>query len=210
MPTGVSATKTFDFTIASAPTLGTLSQTQWTVNQAGYSATIAISNGTSPYSNLSVTGLPTGLTASLSGSTITITGTPTRQGPFGNISVSVTDTAGATVTQTYSMMVNSPVAISPTSVPVGTLSTPYSQDDYGHGRHWRQDLVLFGGRNVAARPVDTPASPATNTFSITGTPTAAGSATITITATDSSGATTTNTVTVTAAGLSPNRPRWLP
>ena len=53
------------------PVLGALSQTQWDLNQPNYSGTIAIAGGTAPYSNLSVTGLPNGLTAALSSVAVT-------------------------------------------------------------------------------------------------------------------------------------------
>src|SRR5262249_26506471 len=91
--TGASSTGTYTVTINVTPTLGTLSLTQWTVNQSGYSGTIAITGGTSVFGNLTVTGLPTGLTAALSGGTITVGGTPTAAGSFNNINVSATDAA---------------------------------------------------------------------------------------------------------------------
>src|SRR5206468_3946604 len=59
------------------PSLGALSGTAWTVNQAGFSAVIPVSGGLVPFGNLSVTGLPAGGTASLSCSTITLSRTPT-------------------------------------------------------------------------------------------------------------------------------------
>ena len=82
--------------MSSAGTLGSLSNTAWTVGQAGYSGTIAIAGGTSAFSNLTATGLPAGISAALSGTTITLSGIPTTTGIFNSISVSVTDAAGAT------------------------------------------------------------------------------------------------------------------
>ena len=66
------------------------------MNQAGYSGTIGITGGSSAFSNLTATGLPAGLSAALSGNTITVSGTPTAAGTFSNINVSVTDATGAT------------------------------------------------------------------------------------------------------------------
>jgi hypothetical protein len=76
------------------------------VNQAGYGGTIGITGGTSAYSNLTVSGLPDGLSAALSGSTITLSGTPIATGAFSSVNVSVTDAAGATATGTFAITIN--------------------------------------------------------------------------------------------------------
>ncbi len=207
---GATATQTFGIDIVTAPTLGALSQTQWTANNAGYSGTIAVNNGTTPFTLGTVTGLPTGLTATLSGSTITIAGTPTVAGTFSNISVTVTDAAGATVTQTYSITINPPLALSPTSLPGGTVGTAYSQTIDATGGTGAVTLTYSVSGTVPAGLTISPASPATGDFSITGTPTAAGSFTITVTATDSTGATTTTTYTVNIASGTSSRQRWVP
>lgn len=206
---GATATQTFGIDIVTAPTLA-LSQTQWTANNAGYSGTIAVNNGTTPFTLGTVTGLPTGLTATLSGSTITIAGTPTVAGTFSNISVTVTDAAGATVTQTYSITINPPLALSPTSLPGGTVGTAYSQTIDATGGTGAVTLTYSVSGTVPAGLTISPASPATGDFSITGTPTAAGSFTITVTATDSTGATTTTTYTVNIASGTSSRQRWVP
>ena len=93
---GATASGTYSITINAAPTLGTTSITAWSVNQSGYSGTIAVAGGQAPYNNLTVTGLPAGLTAALSGTTITLSGTPTATGTFGNIVVSVHDSSSLT------------------------------------------------------------------------------------------------------------------
>ena len=88
---GDSGSGSESLTITAAPiTLGNLIPTQWAVNQPGYSGTIAVTGGTGGYQNLKVSGLPTGLSASVSSSTangqqngtITISGTPTQIGAF--------------------------------------------------------------------------------------------------------------------------------
>src|SRR5262249_34169291 len=66
----------------SVPSLGALSTSAWTVNQANLSAAIPVSGGLAPFGNLDVSGLPAGVTASLSGNTITLGGTPTAAGTF--------------------------------------------------------------------------------------------------------------------------------
>ena len=110
-----------------ALTLGSLSTAAWTVNQPGYSGTIAVTGGTAPYSNLTVTGVPAGLTASLSGSTVTISGTPTATGNYSNINVSVKDSTGTLASHTYTITVNAAPALgtlSPTQWSVGAWGYP--------------------------------------------------------------------------------------
>ena len=91
---------------SSGPVLGALTSTSWTANHPGFSATSAITGGRAPYSGLSVTGLPAGLTASLNGGTITLSGTPTTAGTFANIAVSVHDANGLIGSRTFSITVN--------------------------------------------------------------------------------------------------------
>jgi len=57
-----------------------------------------------------VTGLPAGLSAALSGSTITLSGTPTATGTFNNIQVSVQDATAASASGTFSITINPPVS----------------------------------------------------------------------------------------------------
>ncbi len=97
--------------VLGAPSLGNLSSTAWTVNQPGFSGSIAIQGGTAPYSNLSATGLPPGLTAALSGNTITLSGTPTTAGTYGNVTLSIQDAGGNTASRTFSITVNAPPAL---------------------------------------------------------------------------------------------------
>jgi hypothetical protein len=89
---GDSGSATESLTITAAPiSVGTLSPSEWDMNEPGYDGTIPVSGGSGSYSNLVVTGLPSGLTASLSGSTINVTGTPIESGTFSNITVSLQD-----------------------------------------------------------------------------------------------------------------------
>ncbi len=90
--------------------LGGLTATQWNLNQSGYNGTIAVSYGSGSYSHLQVTGLPAGLSASLSGSTITMSGTPTQVGTFSNIVVSLQDNSGIQGSRTYSLTINAAVS----------------------------------------------------------------------------------------------------
>jgi hypothetical protein len=97
--TGPDGTSTSNLTayanVTAQPTLnlGPLSVTKWTDGKVGYKGTISVSGGSGKYHGLEVTGLPSGLKASLSGHTITITGTPTQSGTF-NLEVSLEDSNG--------------------------------------------------------------------------------------------------------------------
>jgi len=85
--------------------LGALSFAQWTVNKSGYSGTIAVSGGTGNYTLTSVAGLPAGITQSLSGSILTLSGKPKATGTF-TIKVTVKDDSNNTkVTKRYTFTV---------------------------------------------------------------------------------------------------------
>jgi hypothetical protein len=114
---------TYNLTINPALSLGSLSAAQWMFGRAG-SATIPVSGGTPAYSSLAVTGLPAGVTAALSGSTITLSGTHTAFGTFGNVAVSLKDSTGVTVQRTYSLTV-APL-LSPGTLPAETAGQGYS------------------------------------------------------------------------------------
>jgi hypothetical protein len=95
--------------------LGSLGVTAWPINQPGFSGTIAVSGGTTPYTISSQSGLPPGLSASVSGSTVSLTGTPTATGTFSSGSVTVKDALGITATQTFSVVIVQPPAITSAS-----------------------------------------------------------------------------------------------
>jgi autotransporter-associated beta strand protein len=111
---GATVTGTFSITVNPAPTLGTLSSTAWTMNHPGFSGTITVSGGTGPYGGLTASNLPPGVTASMSGGTITVSGTPTAAGTYSDATFSVTDAAGAVVGRQYTVIIN--------AVSLGTLS----------------------------------------------------------------------------------------
>ena len=102
---------TCTITINAVPTFGNLSQTQWDVNRAGYRGTIAISGGTKPFTLAAQSGLPPGLTASLSGTTISITGTPTALGVFNAGSVTIEVAGGAQIAANVTITINSAPSI---------------------------------------------------------------------------------------------------
>jgi hypothetical protein len=88
-----------------------------------YSATLAASGGTTPYS-WSATGLPNGL--SVSPSLGAISGTPTQQGVF-SVKVTVTDHDGNTATATLGLTVGpAPVTITTTGITPPALGASFS------------------------------------------------------------------------------------
>jgi hypothetical protein len=195
---GAMVTKTFSLTIAPVPTIGSLTLSQWTVNRAGYTGTLPVSDGTVPFTVTASSGLPTSLTATVTGSNVSFTGTPTAAGVFPSGSVTITDTAGASATQTFSITINPAVTIaSPTltqwtvnrsgftsSLAVSNGTSPYT-------------LTTFSGL-----PTGMSASLSGSTINITGTPTVAAtfaSGSVTVTDTDGATGTLTFSITINAA-----------
>jgi hypothetical protein len=161
------------------------------VNRAGYSGTVAILGGTAPYSGLSVTGMPSGLTASLSGGTITLSGTPTQTGTF-NIQVSVHDSTGAPATSTFSLVINRAMSLS------GLSRSTWRVNQTGQ----TGTITISNGTPAYTNLVVTGLPPGLvaglngNTITLSGTPTKVGSYTVQVTVQDSTGASVTKTYTI--------------
>lgn len=93
-------------TVNAPLSLGNLSQTAWTQGRSGFAGTLAITGGTASYSLVGTpSGLPTGLTAVINGSTIRFNGTPTKTGTF-NGSIHIKDAAGDRATKTFTLTIN--------------------------------------------------------------------------------------------------------
>jgi hypothetical protein len=144
-----------------------------------YSASVADSGGTSPYtwSVNPANGLPAGLT--LNTSTGAITGTPTTAGTS-NFTLKVTDssTPPQAVSQALSITINPLLAITTTSLPNGVLNTAYTvtlQSTGGVG------AITWSSSGTLPPPLTL--TPSTGV--IAGTPTTAGTYNFTVTATDS-------------------------
>ncbi len=198
--TGATATDSFSVTINPALSFGSLSVTSWTVNQAGFSGTIAVSGGSGPYSITAQSGLPTGLTATLSGSTISLTGTPTSAGTFASGSVTVKDSTGATATDSFSVTINPALSFGSLSV------TSWTVNQAG----FSGTIAVSGGSgpySITAQsglPTGLTATLSGSTISLTGTPTSAGTfASGSVTVKDSTGATATDSFSVTINKASP-------
>src|SRR5581483_9521890 len=183
----------------SNPTLGTLSPSAWTVNQSGFSGAIVVAGGTAPYSILTTTGLPPGISAAVNGNSILLSGTPTATGTFSSINVSVQDSNGATISRTYAITINA----APT---IGALSS--TQGSVGAG--YTGTIPVGGGTGtlVVSAQVNLPpgltATLSGTTLTVSGTPTTAGTYNnIQLTVRDASGATASGTYTITISPPTP-------
>jgi hypothetical protein len=148
-----------------------------------YSATVAASGGTTPYS-FSATSLPDGLT--IDSKTGDLTGTPAQSATgTASVAVTVTDTslpqqtAKATLSLTVSAAQSNKLTISTTSLPAGTVGASYSAN-----------IAATGGTTpytFSATGLPSGLAISASTGTISGTPTQSdiGTASVTITVTDS-------------------------
>lgn len=175
---GFDNTKTATLTVNLVPP-PSVTTTSLAGGQVGvaYSASLAASNGISPYTwSITAGALPAGLT--LSGNTIS--GTPTAYGTF-NFTVQVKDAAGLTATASLSIKVApAPLNVTTTSLPNGIVNSVYSAN-----------LQSTGGASPITWSVTVGSLPAglalnTATGAISGTPTTAGTSNFTVQAADSS------------------------
>ncbi len=159
--------------------------------------TLAVSN----ISTGTVTWLNNQNPFTVTGNTLTITGTPLTAG-IETFTVTATDSLDAsdTATTTYSITVNPAVSLSPatTTLPQDTVSIPYSQTITASGGTGAVTLTVS---NISTGTVtwlnnQNPFTVTGNTLAITGTPLTAGTETFLVTATDSVDATASATYTI--------------
>jgi large repetitive protein len=115
-------------TVLPAPSIGQLTQTGWTKSHAGFNGAMPISGGIGPFSIVSATGLPTGLTALISGNSIRFSGTPTVAQAFPSGSITIQDAAGDKASQTFTITIH----------PAPTIS-------HMSNNNWTQGLADFTG-----------------------------------------------------------------
>ncbi len=154
-----------------------------TIAQDGvyYWGTVTVSGGTGPYT-WSVTGLPAGLTASGSGSTVTITGDPQAAGTFTpQISVYDSSKPQLTGTTSFTLTVDS-AAVSPLVIS-GYLTGAVVDQAYSAA------VIATGGNgtfnwSVTGLPAGLAATASGGTLTVSGTPTASGSFPVAVTVSD--------------------------
>ncbi len=197
---GAVASQAYTIIINTLPTLATLAPTAWTVSRP-YSGSLTISNGTPAYGNLSVSNAPPGITSFMvSGSTITLSGTPTMTGTFNNVLVRVTDAAGAVANQTYAITINA----APT---LGTLSPSQTRvgQVYDGTITISDGIPAYGSLSVSnAPPGITSFMVSGSTITLSGTPTTIGVYNnVVVRVTDAAGALASQTYTLTVTNPVP-------
>jgi hypothetical protein len=156
-----------------------------------YAQQLGAAGGTGGYSWSVTNGsLPPGLSLSATGA---ISGTPTAPGATG-FTVQLRDSSGATATQSLSITITAPqLSVTTSSLPGGTVGTPYSQQ-----------LAATGGTGGYTWSLSNGSLPAGLSLAagggISGTPSTAGAASFTVQVKDSSNATATQSLSITIAG----------
>ncbi len=179
-----------------------------------YNSSIAASGGSGTY-KWTITGLPSdGLSATVSGGVVTITGTPTTATTV-TFTASVTDsTTNQTVgPDTYSIVVSNPSPLTlpapnPATLPSATVNQTYSgviQASGGAGPYsWTVNGVAVTGAGIALSNGLTASNTGNNTLQINGTPTTTTTVPLTnVAVKDNTGATagpTSYSITVNTAG----------
>lgn len=156
-----------------------------------YSATLAATGGTTPYTWSILSGqLPTGVgLGTISG---TISGTPSTAGTY-NITVQLTDATGQVASTTLAFVIAAALSVTSTTVPNGTVGVPYSAT-----------LTTSGGKPPVTWAVASGQLPTglslSSSGSITGTPSSAWSYTFVAQATDSAANTASQSFTLNVSG----------
>ncbi|MCU1391179.1 MAG: autotransporter protein [Ilumatobacteraceae bacterium] len=153
-----------------------------------YPSTVATTSGGAAPFAWTATGLPGGLV--IDPASGVISGTPTASGAF-SVTVSVTDSSGASASKTLSLTVAPILAITTASLPGGQVGVAYAsttmQSSGGTPAYVWSATGLPAGLSMNASGV------------LSGTPTAAGSATVVVKVVDGLAATATRSYTVTIA-----------
>ncbi len=147
-----------------------------------YSQTVTASNGVGN-KTMTISGLPAGLTGTLSANKVVISGTPSVAGTF-TVVVTATDAVGDKVAQTYSLTINPGFVFSPTSLPNGFVGVLYPSQTITAGGG--DGTATISADHITANPTGLSITLSGGHVSIAGTPTASGTVTFTVTATDTS------------------------
>ena len=175
-------TTTLTVNLVPPPSVTTTSLAAGTVATA-YSATLAATNGVSPYTwSVTVGALPTGLT--LAAGTGAITGTPTAFGTS-NFTVQVKDANNFTATAALSIKISpAPVVVTTSSLPNGVVNTSGYSATLASTGGATPITWSWTAQAGSTLPPGLVLAPATGVIS--GTPTSAGTFNVSVTATDSS------------------------
>ncbi len=178
-------TRGYTVVIHPAPSISTASLPNGEKTVA-YSATVAVANGTPPFS-WAAGGLPAGL--AINSGAGTISGTPTATGTF-DITVTATDVAGASASRIFTVTFDPPPAITSGTLPNWTAGVAYPDTTFS-------DTGGTAPFTWSATNLPAGLTMGVSTGTVSGTPTTAGTKSGTVTVTDSLGATATQAFTVT-------------
>jgi Tfp pilus assembly protein PilV len=185
---GSSASRAYSVTINPAPGIATGSLANGERSRP-YSFTVMPTAGGTPPYTWTAANLPAGLTMGLN--TGTISGTPTVNGTFNNVLVTVKDAANATASKTYTLAIAQPVSISgPATLPNWTVTRDYPGT---------QIVAANGVAPFAWSATGLPTGLTINGTSgvVSGTPSAAGTFAVSVTVTDALGGTVSRAYSVT-------------
>jgi hypothetical protein len=174
---GATGSRAYTLVVNSAPTLDTPNAP---VGDAGrlYRLPMVATGGTAPYTFKVHGGLPPGVY--LTAGTGLIAGTPTAAGTF-QFTITLTDRAGATTSEAFSVAINPRLVIGTASLLRGEVGVTYSQ---GIAVHGGTAPITFQALN----PLPPGLTFDTATGVLGGTPTAHGTYALTVQAADSAGA----------------------
>jgi uncharacterized protein with beta-barrel porin domain/carbon monoxide dehydrogenase subunit G len=192
---GGSATLTNSYTYAvPAPTVGPVSVTV-AANSSANPITLSLSGGAA--TSVAVASAASHGTATASGTNITYTPTAGYSGQD-TFTYTATNASGTSSPATVTVTVNAPtLAIAPTTVPNGTVSSAYSQTISATGGTAPYTYAITAGS------LPTGLSLNTSTGTLSGTPTASGTFNFTVRATDANSATGARAYSVVISGIPP-------
>ena len=150
--------------------------------------------------NLAQNALPAGLSYSINGDTMTISGTPTSGGSI-SFNVTATDSSNNQLTKSYTLTANASgatITLSPSSLSSGSVGTGYGQTITASGGSG--SITVTYSVSSGGIPAGLSFNASGNHLTISGTPTAAGSVNFAVTAHDTSGDVTTQNYTLTVSG----------
>jgi hypothetical protein len=142
--------------------------------------------------------IPPGLTFTVNGNQLSITGTPTATGSV-TFTVTATDTVGSTAQHSYTLTVTG-LTLTPASLPTGTVHVPYNQSVVASGGSGQ--ITVTYAITSGTIPPGLKFTVNNSELDISGTPTATGSVSFTVTAKDTAGDMAQQSYTVTINGSS--------
>jgi large repetitive protein len=191
-PNYVTATRSLTLYVISAP-LTVQPNLPSAVQGSPYQATAMASGGLPPYQWSFVNPTNQGLSITSTG---IITGTPQAAGNF-QLLVNLSDATGASITQNLILLVASGLSVATTSLPNGTVGTPYSQSLLPTGGQSPFTWIVVAGSGSLP-----PGLTLSSSGVISGTPTNNGSFRFTVQVTDAGGRTATAALSI-SMGVAP-------